>query len=158
MIVKQRAAFSMITAIIVIVLMASVGAFIMNISGKMVKETTTQFQREQAMLLAKSYTEYAVMAVMANDRNTTGVNCLYTIEGNIGSSPSTGDGYRARIHLSYIGTTQEAGSCGGRILSQNVTTEKTPLTVLIDAYIDYKDPDNSAGEWRTYHKRTLQKI
>jgi len=156
MMVKQRKAFSMITAIFVIVLMATVAVFIMNLSGKIVKETTTQFQREQAMLLAKSYTEYAVMAVMANDRNAT--TCLYTIEGNIGSSPITGEGYRARVHLGYIGNAQEVGSCGGRILSQAVTTEKSPLTVMIDVYIDYKDPDNTAGEWRTFHERTLQKI
>jgi len=147
----------MITAIFLIVLMSTVAIFVMNLSGKMVKETTTQFQREQAMLLAKSYTEYAVMAVMANDRNATGVNCLYTIKGQLGTNPSSGDGYRARVHLAYIGTTKEVGSCGGRILSQGVTTKKTPLTVIIDTYIDYKDPDNTA-QWRTYHQRTLQKI
>jgi type II secretory pathway pseudopilin PulG len=76
--VKMRRAFSMITAIFVIVLMATVAVLILNLSGKMVKETTAQFQREQAMLLAKSYTEYAVMAVTANDRNGTG-NCLTDI-------------------------------------------------------------------------------
>jgi len=156
MMTNQRAAFSMITALFIIVMMASVAAFILNLSGNMIKETTTQFQREQAMLLAKSYTEYAVMAVMANDRNTE--NCLYTIEGNIGTSPITGNGYRARVHLNYIGIPEEVGSCGGRILSQAVTTPKTPLTVMIDVYIDYKDPYNTAGAWRTYHKRTLQKI
>jgi hypothetical protein len=158
MIAKHRKAFSMLTAIIVIVLMATVAIYIMNLSGKMVKETTIQYQREQAMLLAKSYTEYAIMAVMANDRNSSAEPCLYTIKGDIGSSPSTGDGYRARVHLSYIGTSSEVGTCGGRILSQAVTTATTPLTVLIDVYIDYKDPDNTAGKWRTYHQRTLQKI
>jgi len=157
MVGKHRKAFSMLTAIIVIVLMATVAIFIMNLSGKMVKETTIQYQREQAMLLAKSYTEYAMMAVMANDRNSSG-KCLYTIKGNIGSSPSAGEGYSARVHLSYIGTSPEVGSCGGRILSQAVTTETTPLTLLIDVYIDYKDPDNTAGKFRTYHQRTLQKI
>ena len=49
----MRKAFSLITAIFVIVLMATVAAFIMNLSGKMVKGTTVQFQREQAVLLAK---------------------------------------------------------------------------------------------------------
>ena len=68
---QKRKAFSMITAIVVIVLMASVAVFIMNLSGKMVKETTTQYQREQAILLSKSYTEYAVMAVTANEHNTS---------------------------------------------------------------------------------------
>ena len=147
----------MITAIFMIVLMSTVAMFVMNLSGKMVKETTTQFQREQAMLLAKSYTEYAVMAVMANDRNATTGKCLYTIKGKLGTNPGSGEGYRARVHLAYIGTEKEVGDCGGRILSKEVTTEKTPLTVMIDTYIDYKDPDNTV-QWRTYHLRTLQKI
>lgn len=158
MMIKQRAAFSLITAIFVIVLMSTVAVYIFNLSGKMIKGTTTQFQREQAMLYAKSYTEYALMSVMANDRNTTGVNCLYTINSNIGSDPSNGNGYRARVHLQYIGSTLEVGTCGGRILSQAVTTELTPLTVMIDVYIDYKDLDDINGQWRTYHKRSLQKI
>ncbi len=46
-------AFSMLTAIFIIVLMATIAAFIMNLSGKMVKGTTVQFQREQSVLLGK---------------------------------------------------------------------------------------------------------
>ena len=78
----MRKAFSMLTAIFIIVLMAIVAAFIMNLSGKMVKGTTSQFQREQSVLLAKSYTEYAIMAVMANDHNSS--SCLNEITGAYG--------------------------------------------------------------------------
>ena len=154
---KSRAAFSMITAIFMIVMMATIAMFVLSLSGKIVKSTTAQYQREQAMLLAKSYTEYAIMTVMSNDRNGTG-NCLYTISGNIGNAPTIGNGYRARVHINYIGNLQEVGNCGGRILSSTVTTVKSPLNIVVDTYIDYKDPDNTAGEWLTFHKRTLQKI
>ncbi len=146
---NQREAFSMFTAIVVIVIMATVAMLITNMSGKLVKETTAQYQREQAALLANSYTEYAVMAVTANNR---AVNCLSTING-------TWNGYSARIQLAYIGNTATIGTCAGvRKLSEGVTTVSTPLTVIIDAYIDYDDLDNPSGEKLVYHRRTVQKI
>ncbi|MEA1953003.1 MAG: type II secretion system protein [Campylobacterota bacterium] len=147
---QHRKAFSMFTAITVIVLMSTVAILIMNVSGKIVKETTAQYQREQALLLANSYTEYAVMAVTANDRS--GDNCLRTING-------TQNGYSAQIEIAYIGTAAEMGSCEGtRKLSQTVSTESTPLTIIVDAYISYNDLDNPSGEDITYHRRTVQKI
>lgn len=149
---NQRKAFAMITAIIVIVLMSTVTMFVMNLSGKLVKETTAQYQKEQAMLLANSYTEYAVMAVTANDRS---VKCLRTING-------TYNGYRARIQISYIGNYTTIGNCAGtRKLSTAVVTPDTPLTIIVDAYIDYDDLDNPSGSGVpkiTYHRRTVQKI
>ena len=146
---NQREAFSMFTAIVVIVIMATVAMLITNMSGKLVKETTAQYQREQAALLANSYTEYAVMAVTANNR---AVNCLSTING-------TWNGYSARIQLAYIGNTATIGTCAGvRKLSEGVTTVSTPLTVIIDAYIDYDDLDNPSGAKLVYHRRTVQKI
>ena len=151
----MRAAFSMITAIFVMMIMASVGALVMSTSGKIVKSTTAQYQHEQAILYAKSYTEFAIMAVTAHDR---GANCLQTIRGNIGSSPITGDGYRIRTHIAYIGLPAVINKCVPiRRLSINVTTASTPLTIIIDAYVDYKDPDNTT-QWRTVHRRTVQKI
>jgi len=149
---NQRKAFSMLTAIVVIVIMATVAMLIMNVSGKLVKETTAQYQREQAVLFANSYTEYAIMAVTANDRS---VNCLSTINGTYG----TPNGYRARIHIAYIGTTAAIGTCAGtRTLGTVPAGSDTPLTIIVDAYIDYDDLDNPSGANITYHRRTVQKI
>jgi hypothetical protein len=158
---NNRQAFSMLTAIFVIVLMATVAMLVMNLSGKMVKGTTAQFQREQAVLLAKSYTEYAVMAVSANDRNTTG-NCLTDIDGNNIIMSESNGGYQVRVRIAYIGHTSEVDSCAGtRTFSGDVKTPLSPLNIIVDAYVEYKDldhhdPDNAP--WITYHKRTLQKI
>ena len=146
---NQRKAFSMFTAIVVIVIMATVAMLITNMSGKLVKETTAQYQREQAALLANSYTEFAVMAVTANDR---AVNCLRTING-------TWNGYSARIELAYIGNAATIGTCAAtRKLSETVVTPNTPLTVIVDAYIDYDDLDNPSAPKLVYHRRTVQKI
>jgi hypothetical protein len=158
----MRPAFSMLTAIFVLIVMASLGAFVLSLSSKTVKITTAQYQHEQAELYAKSYTEYAILAVTGNDRNTT---CLQTIKATIKANPDSalsvddGNGYRVRTHIAYIGPTAEIGNCPAvRRLSTNVTTTATPLTVIIDAYVDYKDPDNPDGNFFTVHRRTVQKI
>ncbi len=155
----KREAFSMITAIVIIVLMSSVAILIMNMSGKMVKETTAQYRQEQAILLANSYTEYAVMAVTANDRN--GSSCLSTITGLVGD---TALGYDITVQIAYIGTSDEMGDCEGtRKLSDTVANTDTPLTIIVDAYVKYKDLENSAADTNdipniVYHRRTVQKI
>ncbi|MBD3788771.1 MAG: type II secretion system protein [Campylobacterales bacterium] len=153
-----RKAFSLLTAIIVVILMSTVAMFIMSLSGKLVKETTAQYQREQAELYAKSYTEYAILAVTANDRVSS--NCLRDIDGTIGD-PLNG-GYRIRARIAYIGQNTQVASCAAtRVLSNSVTTIKSPLSIIVDVYVEYKEPDhpNSAqAPWITYHKRTLQKI
>lgn len=160
---NNRDAFSMITAIVVMVLMATVAMTVMSLSGKMVKATTAQFQREQAILLAKSYTEFAVMAIGANDRNATGGNCLTDIDGNNIIRPESQGGFNARVRIAYIGDAKvnTCGTVGTRIFSNTVTTLETPLSVIIDVYVEYKDFDHhdiDNAPWITYHKRTLQKI
>ncbi len=152
---RQRKAFSMITAIFVIVLMATVAMLIMSTSAKMVKTTTAQFQQEQAILLAKSYTEYAIMAVTANEHNST--NCLNNISGNYGGA----DGYTVDVNISYIGDAANlVGNCA-RELDNTVITPKSPLNVIIDVFVRYKEFDHQAGSAApdmTYHRRSLQKI
>ena len=150
----MRKAFSMITAIIVIVLMATVGTFILNLSGKMVKGTTTQFQREQAMLLAKSYTEYAIMAVTANEHNNT--QCLKTITGGYGNDGSGNDLYSIKVAISYIGNTDLHANCIP--LSTAVITKKSPLNIIVDVFVSYPDLDHPDDLKMTYHRRSLQKI
>lgn len=145
----------MLTAIFIIVIMGSISIFVMTLSGKSVKETTAQFQSQQAELYAKSYTEYAILAVTGHSR---AVNCIQRIDGTIGT-PNTGNGYNIRTHIAYIGPASIIGTCpANRQLSTNVQTPQTQLSIIIDAYVDYKDPDNSAGPWFTVHRRSIQKI
>jgi len=149
----MRKAFSMLTAIFVIVLMATVAAFILNLSGKMVKGTTVQFQREQSMLLAKSYTEYAIMAVTANEHNSS--NCLNTITGGYGDDGNGNDLYSIKVDISYIG--RDVNNCNNN-LSNTVVTPKSPLNIIVDVFISYKDLDHPNDLNMTYHRRSLQKI
>jgi flagellar basal body-associated protein FliL len=61
---NQRKAFSMITAIVVIVLMATVAMLVMSMSGKLVKETTAQWS-----LKVKSYSPDFVKSTTKNSIN-----------------------------------------------------------------------------------------
>ncbi len=85
----MRKAFSMITAIFIIVLMATVGAFILNISAKSVKSTVLQFKREQAILYARSYTGLAIMAASTGVNSITGAAGDYTINTSSTAIPGS---------------------------------------------------------------------
>ena len=146
----------MITAIFVIVIMASLSALIMNISGKTVKATTLQYQKEQAALLARSYTELAILYVIHYDRNST---CLETINKHFGEAGD--DGYDIEINIKYIGKDSELNNCSPSSVIETLkgTTgfDKT-ISLVIDTFITYKDFDDPSNRDITYHRRTLQKL
>jgi len=160
----MRKAFSMITAIFVILLMATVSALVLNVSSKTVKSTTIQYKQEQAILYAKSYTELAIMYATANDA-TSGVNCAENINGVIGTNADIGDGYDVQVRIGYIGNSLVCS--GTRKLNDQTIPIVTPneLQIIVDVYIRYRDPSVIAAwgtstdvPWITYHRRTLQKL
>ena len=162
----QRKAFSLITAIFIILIMATVATFILSLSGKIVKETVNLYQKEQAVLLAKSYTELAIMTVMANDRNGTGT-CVRDVDAVVlpfGSTTATsinGQGYKVRTRIGFIGAASDIGPCAGVRQFGNPAGGNNELNIIVDVYVEYKDISQvnpSTSPWITYHRRTLQKI
>ena len=176
----MRRGFSMITAIFVVVIMATVAMLVLSMSGKSVKETTLQYRKEQAMLLARSYTELAVMAVMDYNRSASN-NCIENINGVVnaltpGSAPASGvsstngGGYDVQTRIYYLGNGLPS-ACNSRRLNSspiqtdyNTTTPASPdalAAIIVDVYVRYKDPDApnpASSPWITYHRRTLQKL
>ena len=169
---KHKKAFSMITAIFVIVIMASVSALIMNITGKTIKATTQQYQKEQAALLARSYTELAILYAIHYDR-TAGNNCLETITDHFGDKGN--NGYDIRINIKYIGNSTLLANCRNNIEANGVVdltnTNATwadnagvngninsTISLIVDTYITYKDFDDPSNRDITFHRRTLQKL
>jgi len=151
----MRKGFSLITALFIIVIMATVAGFVMNLSGKMVQSTSTQFFREQSALLAKSYTEYAIMAVTANDHN--GTNCLNTITGTFGNDGNGNALYNINVDIAYIARNNTIhANCND--LSTSVVTEESPLSIIVDVFVSYININHPDNQNITYHKRTLQKI
>jgi len=181
----MRKAFSMITAIFVMIIMATVAMLVFSMSGKMIKGTTVQYRTEQAALLARSYTELAVMAV--TDHNRSG-SCIEHINGVVNSivpgqppaagvSSTNGGGYDISTTIYYLGNnlpctesqklndSTDAARSGTTITSVPYHSLANPAddiaAILVDVAVRYKDPnaDNpSKTPWITYHRRTLQKI
>jgi len=167
--VKHKKAFSMVTAIFVIFIMASLTALIMNVTGKTVKATTHQYQKEQVMLLGRSYTELAILYVLYYDRNS-GNNCLETINDHFGEAYP--NGYDIDIKIKYIGNSTILANCRNSIESNgdfNLTNTNATwtnnsggfdntLSLVIDTYIKYRDFDDPNNRDITFHRRTIQKL
>jgi len=177
----MRKAFSMITAIFVIVIMATLAAFVLNLAGKTTQETALQYRQEQAALLARSYTELAVLAVINHDRNQTTPSCIEDIDGSVnglipggavtGNSGGSSGGYNVQTRIYYIGnglpcsetrklnnSTNAMNSSTTLVTDYNATAASDAIAaILIDVFVSYKNPD-APNNWIKFHRRTLQKI
>ncbi len=161
----MRKAFSLLTAIFVMVIMATVAAFILNLSGKITQETGAQFRQEQAALLARSYTELAVMAVINHDRNQTTPTCIEDIDGVVNGilpngpvtgSTADGSGYNVMTRIYYIGNGLPCSDTR-KLTDNSADHSATPLIsnynnnlrsdslagIIVDVYVQYKTPDSS---------------
>jgi|GEM_PF-289951 type II secretory pathway pseudopilin PulG len=172
---SMRDGFAMITAIFVIVIMATVSMFILDISGKMVKETTYQYRRAQAKLLAQSYTELAILAASKYNRSTNS-NCVETIHSIVNGidplatpnwSGSVENGYEVNTTIYYIGNNLPCSAT--HILNSDIIAGNKYQTlgrpdqissIIVDVLVRYKDPDtpSSSTQWISYRRRSLQKI
>jgi len=156
----MKRGFSLLVAIFTIVLLSLVASYIFYASSTVAKIGNLQYQKEQAMLLARSYTEYAILAIQGHDRDAT-TNCVETISANIGSNPNNGNGYRVRVVINYIGNSKYLTHCNNILAELDDNNSPDTLMALIDVYVEYKDLlhfDRTNAPWITFHKRSLQKI
>jgi hypothetical protein len=156
----MRQAFSMVTAIFVMVILATISVLVLNTAGQISQNTVLQYRQEQAALLAKGYTEFAILSVLKHKKSSTN-NCVENINGTVGDNYDEGSGYLAEVKIYYIGNNLPAG-CGTKLNDTNITQPGGVVGayaphVLIDTFIKYKDPIN-LDENITYHRRSLQKI
>lgn len=120
----MKKGFSLILAIIFILLVASIGALSMAISSSSAKTSVNLFIHEQAKLLADGAAEYAIMKVQQNDFTTT---CVDEIEINYPNEDSPT--FKANISITYIGD----GGTGGTIqhCANKIESGKTGLQAII---------------------------
>ena len=117
----MKKGFSLILAIIFILLVASIGALSMSISSSSAKTSVNLFIHEQAKLLADGAAEYAIMKVQQNDFTAT---CVDEIEINYPNEDSPT--FKANISITYIGDEKTIEKCANKIVS-----EKTGLQSII---------------------------
>ena len=120
----MKKGFSLILAIIFILLVASIGALSMSISSSSAKTSVNLFIHEHAKLLADAAAEYAIMKVHQNNFADT---CVDEIEINYPND--TTPTFRANISITYIGD----GGDGGTIqhCANKIDSGKTGLQAII---------------------------
>ncbi|MDY4860826.1 MAG: hypothetical protein SO144_08070 [Campylobacter sp.] len=127
----MKKGFSLILAIIFILLVASIGALSMSISSSSAKTSVNLFIHEQAKLLADGAAEYAIMKVQQNDFAAT---CVDEIEINYPND--TNPTFRANISITYIGDIGTIQRCANRIVSDKTGLESIIISGQVRSLLD----------------------
>lgn len=144
----MRKAFSMITAIFVIVVLATIAMLSLSMVANTSQNTMIQYRQEQAALYAKSYTELAVMAVTEYGRSA---QCVNNISG------TTTDGYTVSGTIRYIGGTGLNANCDRLAGGTTSAIDNSIASVVIDMDVSYTDTTISPNPI-IFHKRTTKLI
>ena len=127
----MKKGFSLILAIIFILLVASIGALSMAISSSSAKTSVNLFIHEQAKLLADGAAEYAIMKVQQNDFVAT---CVDEIEINYPNN--TNPTFKANISITYIGDIGTIQHCTNQIVSEKTGLESIIISGQVRSLLD----------------------
>ena len=127
----MKKGFSLILAIIFILLVASIGALSMSISSSSAKTSVNLFIHEQAKLLADGAAEYAIMKVQQNDFTAT---CVDEIEINYPND--TSPTFRANISITYIGDKDTIQHCANKIESGKTGLQSIIISGQVRSLLD----------------------
>ena len=141
----MRKGFSLLTAIIFLVLVATISVLALTLSTQSAKQTTDIFLKSQAELLLKSGTEYAMLAMSGFDYNAT--NCLNNLNMTYNGT------HDINISIRYIGN--NLGVCNTVPGANNIDTNESNRTVIIDTWVRTKD--GIVSEPIVMHRRSIQK-
>ena len=117
-----------------------------SLSSQTTKQTGQLYLQEQGQLLAKSATEFALLAISGHNNN---LNCINRIDLRY---PQNAPIYDINMTLYYIGNGLPAGC---NTLTNSIATAESNGTVMIDTFVSYIDPETN--ETIRFHRRTLQK-
>jgi len=161
-----RKGFSLLFAIIVLVLVAFVSVLALSLTSQTTEATSNQYLREQAKLLALSSTEYTLLALSGHNHST---GCLRKV--NISTQDPSFDNdivslFDINLSIMYIvngvtdntpsQSTDWCGTDGFRILSSSLDYNESNLTVVIDTIVSSNDNTLIYPPIRE-HRRMIQK-
>ncbi|WP_345980232.1 hypothetical protein [Sulfurimonas sp. HSL3-2] len=148
---SARSGFAMIMAIIVIVVLTTIMALTLNLTSQTTKQTTDLYLREQAILLAKSGAELALLAISGHDRGAGGnTNCLGNVTAVYPAAATPI--FNINVDIRYIGL----NCLNGFNYINAISTPESNGTVLMDVTVT--SVPSVATEPIRYFRRTLQKL
>ncbi len=139
----MRKGFSLLTAIIFLVLIATISAISISLSTQTVKQTTDIYLKNQAELLLRSGTEFALLAMSGHNYNSS---CLNDINMTYSNQ------FDINVSIMYIGKGLPSGC---QTLDNNISTADSNRTVIIDTFVSTKA--DITTEPIRLHRRTIQK-
>ena len=143
----MRKGFTLLSAIFLMVLVATLMVVAFSLSAQTKKQTGDIYMQEQAQLLARSATEFALMAISGHDNSA---DCIERINLRF---PQNAPLYDINMSLYYIGSGLPCNT--GHLLANNIATDESNGTVVIDTIVSYTQPDTN--ESVRFHRRTIQK-
>lgn len=151
-----RNGFAMIMAIFFMIIMATLMLYMLGSTTETAQRTTNDYLQEQAQLIAKSATEYAILKVSGYNRagpdnipGNTDDTCLDNFTATYPASL-----LNVTVNISYFGFGAIFGC--SNIVDQ-IQTPESNGTMLIDVYVE-SDSSLHLDEPVRYHRRTLQKL
>lgn len=150
--ILKRRGMAMIMAIVMILVMGGIMAISMSMTSETSRRTSDVYLHEQAAVLARSATEYALLAVSGHDHAALN-NCINQIDMLY---PDTANPiFDVNITLRYIGFNAYGAGCNQYI--PTIQTADSNGTILMDITVQ-SDPSLHLDEPITYFRRTLQKM
>lgn len=147
----MKKGFSLLTAVLFLVVIATLSMIALSLSTQSAKQTTDDYLKVQAELLAKSGTEFALLAMSGHDYSA---NCLNSIDIKYPTNNTTTYTHDINITLHYIGNGLPPG-CNTYANANNIVTADSNRTVIIDTIVT-TNPSITTEPIRL-HRRTIQK-
>ncbi|MDQ7044161.1 MAG: hypothetical protein Q9M34_11620 [Sulfurimonas sp.] len=146
-----KSGMAMIMAIIVIVTIATIMALSLSLSSQTSKRTTDLYLYEQAVVLAHSSVEYAMLkASQTAPCSISTLNFQY---------PTVSPIYNISISMQYIstvGSTCQVNALAAGAHYETITNTNSNGTTIID--VSVSSLPNVATEQIRYFRRTIQKL
>lgn len=148
----MRKGFSLLTAIIFLVLVATISTLAIVLSTQSAKQTADIYLKNQAELLLRSGTEFAMLAMSGTDYNVT---CLNNVNIRYPVNSASNYTHDINITIQYLMTNNPGGRCTIFNGAANIDTNKSNRTVIIDTFVTTNP--NITTEPIHMHRRSIQK-
>ena len=145
----MKKGFSLIAAIFFIILISTIALTSLSIATMSAREAPNILLNQQAELLARSATEYAIMNIQQNDYNKS---CPRSVkEINLNYPNNNSPIFNAKVQIYYLNS---ALPCGDNVISSTALADNYKLASIIDVRVTSVGNIGSAPI--KFSRRTLQ--